>query len=95
MTFKPGQSGNPGGRPKNPARAAALPYVEEAIAQYVATMRDASLDAEIRNKACDRILDRAIGRPTQSNEVTGLDGEALVTRIVYGWADSPAPGASE
>ena len=68
MRFKPGQSGNPIGRPRIPAevRELARGATLEAIQLYIETMRDRGLDPELRMKAADRLMDRAWGKPTQA-----------------------------
>ena len=88
MTFRPGVSGNPGGRPVNAARAAALPHVKDAVAYYAAVLKDLGETTDNRLKAADRLLDRAIGRPTQTTQLSGMDGDEIITRVLYGWAEA-------
>jgi hypothetical protein len=66
MPFRPGQSGNPSGRPKaDPMiREAARAHAEDAIAVFVANLTDES--PMIRHKAAEAILDRAYGKPAQA-----------------------------
>ena len=72
MPFAPGQSGNPGGRPKLPnevkelARAAS----ERAISRAIELME--SPDENVALKAISTVLDRGYGKPAQA--VTGEDG---------------------
>lgn len=76
--WKPGQSGNPGGRPKEVAevREAARRHTAEAIQTLVTIMRNGTPD-RARAAAAEALLDRAWGRPLQPAEVTGLDGVPL------------------
>ena len=61
--FVPGQSGNPGGRPKDEHRVAELArfYTLEAIKTLVELMR-AGKDERIRGTAAQALLDRGWGR---------------------------------
>lgn len=70
-TFKPGQSGNPGGRPKEAAEVKALAreYGPEAIEKLVALMR--ADDPRVSKAAADSLLDRGYGKPAQSLEHSG------------------------
>ncbi len=76
MPFAPGQSGNPGGRPKLPnevkelARAAS----EKAISRAIELMD--SPDENVALKAISTVLDRGYGKPAQA--VTGEGGEGPV-----------------
>lgn len=66
-SFKPGQSGNPLGRPKN-ARAVsleALKFSIEAVHRLVHEMRNADT-APARIAAAGQLLDRAVGKPAQA-----------------------------
>ena len=71
-TFKPGQSGNPGGRKRMPRSvlAACREHTDEAIATLVKCLSSKS-DA-VKVKAADSLLDRAWGRPTQHIESKGI-----------------------
>lgn len=65
MPFVKGQSGNPGGRPKETAeiKALARQYTEEAIRKLADWMRSENPKASVA--ACTALLDRGYGRPTQ------------------------------
>ncbi len=65
MAFKPGQSGNPGGRPKENAEVKALAksLCLEAMRKLADLMR--SSDEKVAKAAADSILDRGLGRPAQ------------------------------
>ena len=67
--FQPGQSGNPGGRPKVIAniREIAREYAPEAVLRLVELMRDE--DPRVAVAACKEILDRGFGRPQLSTDV--------------------------
>lgn len=84
--FQKGQSGNPNGRPKmDPevrdfARAKSL-----AAIQRIASFIDHE-DPDIAMKACNSILDRAWGKPTQpvagDDEMPAVKVESIVLRGV-------------
>ncbi|MGI9521245.1 MAG: DUF5681 domain-containing protein [Hyphomicrobiaceae bacterium] len=65
--FKPGQSGNPSGRPKDPpdAEARAAKHIPAAIRAIVDLMQN-SKDDRIRLAAAKEILDRGIGKSKQA-----------------------------
>jgi hypothetical protein len=64
--FRPGASGNPGGRPKDEHGIAELArgYGPEAIERLAKLMRDE--DARVSQAACVALLDRGYGRPKQA-----------------------------
>lgn len=76
-TFKKGQSGNPGGRPKECAEVKALAreYGAEAVEKLVALMRGE--DERVAKAAADSLLDRGYGKPGQAVELSGPDGAAV------------------
>jgi hypothetical protein len=70
----------PGGRPKGVtnfradiAKIEARKYVVETITEMVRLMRTSTSDA-VRLEACEKLLNRAVGRPPQAVELTGKDG---------------------
>jgi len=78
-SFKPGQSGNPKGRPKesDDVKEAARAYTAEAIDRLVYWMRSDNAKASVA--AITTLLNRGWGSPTQSVEVSGkLTLEQLV-----------------
>src|SRR5829696_8306401 len=76
---QPGQALNPGGRPKIPAevREAALALTLKAIKTLGDIMEDESVSPGVRVTACERILDRALGKPAQTVDVTTRKDDAL------------------
>ncbi|MCJ2063258.1 hypothetical protein MKK63_11105 [Methylobacterium sp. J-088] len=65
--FAPGQSGNPGGRPRLPddVKALARGYTREALETLAGVMRNDEAPAAARVTAASHILDRAWGKPAQ------------------------------
>ena len=66
--FRPGQSGNPGGRPAVSAeiRVLARERTPEAINILTEIMRDPKAPPAARVAACRELLDRGYGRPESS-----------------------------
>jgi hypothetical protein len=77
MAFKKGQSGNPGGRPKDAGlRDLARAHTEDAIQTLVRVMKSKKSPAAAQVTAACALLDRGYGKPTQVQEITGtLDHE--------------------
>ena len=75
--FAPGQSGNPGGRPKDEHRVAELArsYTLEAIDTLVELMRDGK-DERVRGTAAQALLDRGWDK-AKVEVVTGAEGGYL------------------
>lgn len=104
--FKPGQSGNPGGRPKVIAdvKDLARSHTETAIATLVDVMTTEDQPAAARVAAANAILDRGYGKPSQDVKVTHKreptdysDAELveLAERLARSGADGEAAGARE
>ena len=74
-SWKPGQSGNPGGRPKavGHVRDLAREHTKEAIETLVDIMRNGDKDVA-RARAAEVLLDRAWGRAPQAMEISGPQG---------------------
>ena len=75
----PGQSGNPGGRPKGIA-ALAREHKDKALAVLVEAMDDA--DGRVRIAAAREVLDRGFGKPITmtadvSNKLDDMDDDAI------------------
>ena len=73
--FLPGQSGNPGGRPKavRDVIEAARQHTPAAVARLAYWMQ--SDDPRASVAACQALLDRGWGKPTQPTETLGADGK--------------------
>lgn len=82
--WKPGQSGNPGGRPAvlKDIRAAAQQEGEACIRALVAIRDNPSSPEAARVAAIRELLDRGFGKPTQHTEITGADGGPIQTQAV-------------
>ena len=83
--FAPGQSGNPGGRPRDEHRVAELArsYTLEAIDTLVDLMRHGK-DERVRGTAAQALLDRGWGK-AKVEVVTGAEGSCLdVLKAVNG-----------
>lgn len=71
MAFKKGQSGNPGGRPKEApeVKELARSYAAEAIETLAKHMRGDDVRTSVA--ASQALLDRGFGKPAQALEVSG------------------------
>lgn len=71
--WQPGQSGNPGGRPREVGhvRDLARNHTDAAIATLVTIMRDSKQPGRARVAAAEALLDRAWGRVPLSVEIDG------------------------
>ena len=69
--WKPGVSGNPGGRLKTEVDIAALARVHGPKCIEVAAKLLSSEDEKMRLAACIALLDRGFGRPKQEYDVNG------------------------
>lgn len=71
MPFEKGKSGNPGGRPKlaNEAKELAQQHGYEAIKRLADLIHDD--DKRVSVAACQALLDRAYGKPSQAIAVAG------------------------
>lgn len=88
-SFKPGKSGNPGGRPKLPPeivelRALAREHTKPAVEAIIAVMKNKKAPAGARVTAAAEILDRGWGRAAQTVEanVTHNHGHESVSATV-------------
>lgn len=94
-SFKPGKSGNPGGRPKRTPEefafeAACREKTTEALGMIQLLMRKADKDS-VRLSAAIFILERGWGKAVQINEHTGKNREPIEHRIVAKIVTGAAP----
>lgn len=78
--FQAGQSGNPGGRPKElgDVKALARAHTVEAIEKLVEWMRSDNAKASVT--AANGLLDRGWGKAAQA--LTGEGGEPLLPKVI-------------
>lgn len=93
MTFRPGESGNPGGRPR--AVAAIRDLVQAKGPDLVERLMTMALaeatEDRVRIEAIKVLLDRGYGRPPQP--ITGEDDDGGPRRIIVTWGGDDAGGA--
>lgn len=82
--FRPGRSGNPGGRPREVVhvRDLARQRTREAIETLTAVMRQGKTEAA-RVRAAEALLNRAWGQPTQAVAMEGPNAEPLRVIVQY------------
>jgi hypothetical protein len=82
--FKPGQSGNPGGRPKEvmAVRELARRHTADAVRALVEIARNKKAQPAARVAAANAILDRGYGRVEQNLNVTGDTVLQVITGIM-------------
>ena len=81
MLYKPGQSGNPGGRSKESARIKALAasHAESCIKKLVKIM-ETSEDEKTVIAAAQALMDRGLGKPAQA--IIGGDEDDPAIKVV-------------
>jgi len=89
--FKPGQSGNPSGRPKDVwgLAAEARKHGPAALKVLVELMLDPNERGTTRAQAAQVLLDRGFGKPIQAHEHSGPAGAAVVLQVVTGVPRAP------
>jgi hypothetical protein len=85
MAFQKGQSGNPGGRPKenNEVKELARQHGPEAIERLVYWMKSDNAKASV--SACNVLLDRGYGKAPQA--ITGEDGGSIDVTVRSGCSE--------
>lgn len=85
VRFKPGQSGNPGGRPKKVREVAdkALAMAEDALDELWDIAKDKQNPPAVRLAAIKEIHDRGIGRAPQSIDITQETKHSLSEEFEY------------
>ena len=80
-SFRPGQSGNPNGRPKVVAdvQNAAREHSTEAIKTLAQIMCDPKAPAAARISAACALLDRGYGKPSQATETTNPNAVYIIS----------------
>jgi len=89
--FKPGQSGNPSGRPKIPKEVvdAARAHTTRAIEVLSEILNDVTAKAKDRISAANALLDRGWGKPVQAVSVGGdTDDTGERRTFVFGYVDA-------
>ena len=77
-SFRPGETGNPGGRPPDKEIAAlARRYTPDIIRTWVEVCRNAIDNPSARVAAANALADRGYGKPRQEVELSGGMGQAL------------------
>ena len=89
--FKPGQSGNPGGRPKALLEVVELArsHTVTAIMTLARIAADEAAPAAAQVAASNSLLERGWGKAVQP--ITGEEGGPIITRIEYTWAGDTKP----
>lgn len=89
--FKPGQSGNPGGRPKAPKESLDIKALAKSFSkEAIEALRLALQMPRERVAAATALLDRGWGRPQQTlnvrriADITDLDDEELLALTQHG-----------
>lgn len=81
--FPKGQSGNPGGRPREVGdlRSLAREHTQEALDTLTAIMQDDNVSPATRVSAACAILDRGYGKPMQHSVVEGGMHETTLEQL--------------
>lgn len=101
MAFTKGKSGNPGGRPKlamadgRSLRDIAREYTQTAIEALADVIGDEESPPAARVSAATALLDRGWGRPSQSVELSGPEGQAIPHSVEIKWVKPEADAARD
>ena len=92
--WKPGQSGNPNGRPRviGELRDLARAYTMEALETLASVMRDAEAPPAARVAAVAHILDRGYGKPTQHVSATVRDLREMTDAELFSYLTDETGG---
>lgn len=84
--FKPGQTGNPGGRPKGLAELVRRETKDgaELVRFMLGVLRGRKQPLRYRLEAAAWLADRGFGKALQQMELSGPGAEPLTIRIEYG-----------
>jgi hypothetical protein len=98
--FRPGQSGNPGGRPRNwptELREAARALTPKVLDMLAAALQDK--DARVRLEAARIVLDRGWGKPPEAprpgDDALDLDADELGLRPRVAFTNAPVPATPD
>lgn len=78
--FKPGKSGNPGGRPKEDpvVKEMLIAACPEAVQLLISMMRNGAVKPELRVQCANTIIDRVYGKPQQSVELDSMSTPQII-----------------
>ena len=96
MVWKPGISGNPGGRPKvlHDVKQLAKEASKDAIDTLIKVMKNDQAPVAARVTAAQAILDRAWGKPSQTIEANINVFDRMSDEELVKFISSGAPGTS-
>lgn len=85
MTFKPGQTGNPKGRPKKSveekySKAVYAAIKPEDLKEIITMISKAAKRGDVQ--AAKLLLSYVVGMPVQKNEITGADGGKIIVKLI-------------
>lgn len=88
--FKPGQSGNPGGRPKIPEEIKAKIYdgAADAVDFWLETLHDPDAPIQYRDKAAEKLAAYGYGKPRDLVDID-LNGRMEGAPVTFAFVDPP------